>query len=49
VILAVSIPEGLAISVNIALSLSMEKMLKDKNLVRKIDVRSLILSEKMII
>ena len=38
VILAVSIPEGLPISVNIAISFSMQKMLNDKNLVRKIDV-----------
>jgi len=38
VILVVAIPEGLPISINIALSFSMQKMLIDKNLVRKIDV-----------
>ena len=38
VILVVAIPEGLPISVNIAVSFSMQKMLIDKNLVRKIDV-----------
>ena len=46
--MVVCIPEGLPISVNIALSFSMEKMLKDKNLVRKIDVKLLLFISRLL-
>lgn len=49
VVLVVSVPEGLPITINIALSFSMDKMIKDNNLVRKIDVILLFFDQNNII